>query len=181
MNLLLRLIFCYFFLIPVHALEREHNMSFKLESSDFVHFGEIPVLFTCDGDNISPALSWVNLPENTKSLVLIIDDPDAPDPANPQRTWVHWLVYNIPPTARQLPRNSTEATLPAGTLQGKNDWGRKSYGGPCPPIGRHHYFHKLYALDIKLPDLNSPTKKELEAAMAGHIIAQTELIGTFQR
>lgn len=184
MNLLLRMIFlifsCYF-LTPVHAVERENKMSLKLESHDFFHFGEIPRRFTCDGENISPALSWSNLPKNTKSLVLIVDDPDAPDPANPKGTWVHWVLYNLPATSGGLPQNVAEKSLPAGSLLGKNDFNRTEYGGPCPPVGRHHYFHKLYALDIQLPNLNLPNKKELEAAMAGHIIGQAELIGTFQR
>jgi Raf kinase inhibitor-like YbhB/YbcL family protein len=96
-------------------------------------------------------------------------------------TWVHWLLYNIPPTATELPRAVAASDLPTGTQQGKNDWKRTGYGGPCPPIGRHRYFHKLYALDIELPDLHLPNKAQLEKAMAGHIIGQTELIGTYHR
>lgn len=119
--------------------------------------------------------------KKTKSFVLIVDDPDAPDPAKPKMTWVHWLLYNIPPTVTELPKAVTASSLPAQTQQGKNDWQRIGYGGPCPPIGKHRYFHKLYALDIELPDLNQPNKAQLEAAMKGHIIEQAELIGTYQK
>lgn len=160
--------------------EGEKNMSLTLKSADFTHLGEIPRLFTCDGDDISPALNWSGIPPQAQSLVLIVDDPDAPDPAKPKMTWVHWVLYNIPATTSELPKGVTPASLPVGTLQGKNDWKRTGYGGPCPPVGRHRYFHKLYALDIKLPDLHHPDKAQLEAAMAGHIIGQAELIGTYQ-
>lgn len=176
----IRIIFIIFFTTVVLA-EGEKNMTLTLKSPDFVHQGEIPKVFTCDGKDSSPALSWSGLPQNTKSLVLIVDDPDAPDPAKPKMTWVHWLLYNIPPAVAELPRAVTAADLPAGTQQGKNDWKRTGYGGPCPPVGRHRYFHKLYALDIELPDLHEPNKAKLEAAMAGHIMGQAELIGTYQR
>jgi len=161
--------------------EGEQNMTLTLKSPDFVHQGEIPNLFTCDGDDTSPSLIWSGVPENAKSLVLIVDDPDAPDPAKPKMTWVHWVLYNIPPVAAELPRSATASNLPAGTQEGVNDWKKTGYGGPCPPVGRHRYFHKLYALDVKLPDLQKPNKAKLEAAMQGHIIGQTELIGTYQR
>lgn len=160
--------------------EGEQTMSLIVQSPDFVHGGEIPKTFTCDGNDISPALSWSGVPQNTKSLVLIVDDPDAPDPAKPKMTWVHWLLYNIPPTVTGLPQAVAADALPVGTQQGKNDWKRTGYGGPCPPIGRHRYFHKLYALDIELPDLKQPYKAELEKAMAGHIIGKAELIGTYR-
>lgn len=156
-------------------------MSMSLKSSDFAHQGEIPQQFTCQGDDSSPALSWSGVPANTKSLVLIVDDPDAPDPANPKMTWVHWVLYNIPPTITELPRAIAANNLPGWTRQGINDWKRTGYGGPCPPIGKHRYFHKLYALDIELPDLNQPTKAQLEVAMKGHILEQAELIGTYQK
>ena len=156
-------------------------MSLTLQSPDFAHQSDIPSRFTCDGDDISPALSWSGVPQNAKSLVLIVDDPDAPDPAAPKMTWVHWVLYNIPPTLKEIPQNIPPSALPPGILQGKNDWKRTGYGGPCPPIGRHRYFHKLYALDTELPDLHHPTKAQLEQAMQGHIIEQTELIGTYQR
>ncbi|MGZ8215539.1 MAG: YbhB/YbcL family Raf kinase inhibitor-like protein, partial [Methylosarcina sp.] len=118
---------------------------------------------------------------NTQSLVLIVDDPDAPDPAAPRMTWVHWVLYNIPPSSSGLAENIAPDDLPEGTLQGKNDWQQTGYRGPCPPIGRHRYFFKLYALNTVLPDLNQPDKTRLEKAMSGHIIDQTELIGTYQR
>ncbi len=156
-------------------------MAFNLTSPSFSDQGLIPVRHTCDGEDLSPALIWTGLPENTESLVLIVDDPDAPDPDAPERTWVHWVLYNIPATADQLPENVITDSLPAGSLEGINDWGRTGYGGPCPPIGVHRYFHKLYALDTILPDLNKPTKAILEKVMQGHIIAHTELIGRYSR
>ncbi|MCC2682984.1 MAG: phospholipid-binding protein family [Nitrosospira multiformis] len=110
-----------------------------------------------------------------------MDDPDAPDPAAPKLTWVHWVLYNIPPAAQGLPEGVAEADLPIGTLGGLNDWQRTGYGGPCPPIGKHRYFHKLYALDIILPDLKHPTKAILEQEMQGHVIAQSELVGLYQK
>jgi Raf kinase inhibitor-like YbhB/YbcL family protein len=126
-------------------------------------------------------LSWRGAPPGTRSLALIVDDPDAPDPARPQRTWVHWVLYNIPPSVKKLQEGETPSGSPPGTRQGLNDWKRTGYGGPCPPTGRHRYVHKLYALDTMLPDLNEPTKAELEAAMEGHVLARGELIGTYER
>jgi len=157
------------------------TMSLMISSSAFAHNGEIPARYSCDGDDISPQINWSGLPSGTKSLVLIVDDPDAPDPAAPKMTWVHWVVYNLPPESTGLPEAVTEKGLPAGTLQGLNDWKRTRFGGPCPPIGRHRYFHKLYALDILLTDLNNPSKLQLEKAMQGHILEQVEMIGTYQR
>ncbi|MGR8979302.1 MAG: YbhB/YbcL family Raf kinase inhibitor-like protein [Gammaproteobacteria bacterium] len=156
-------------------------MTMSLKSSAFAHETEVPKIFTCDGPETSPALSWSNIPENTRSLVLIVDDPDAPDPAAPKLTWVHWLLYNIPPNVSELPENIASKDLPKGTLEGRNDWKQTGYRGPCPPIGRHRYFFKLYALDTQLPDLNLPTKARLEKAMAGHILDRAELIGTYKR
>lgn len=153
-------------------------MGMIITSGVFTHNSAIPSRYTCDGANTSPPLTWVNVPANAKSLVLIVDDPDAPDPAAPQRIWVHWLLYNLPPTSTGLPEHVT--TLPANTLEGLNDWKRTGYGGPCPPIGRHRYFHKLYALDVILPNLNLPTKSTLEKAMQGHVLMQAELIGLYQ-
>lgn len=138
-------------------------------------------MHTCEGPDTSPLLAWSNLPSGTQSLALIVDDPDAPDPEAPKLTWVHWVVYNLPPSATSLPQGVAPAGLPAGTREGLNDWKRTGYGGPCPPIGRHRYFHKLYALDVVLPDLNKPVKAQLEAAMRGHILAQAELMGTYQK
>lgn len=154
-------------------------MAMSIASSAFIHNGSMPKLFTCEGKDSSPPLSWNGIPEEAKSLVLIVDDPDAPDPAAPRRTWVHWLLYNLPANCTGLPE--AVAALPAGTMEGTNDWQRTSYGGPCPPIGRHRYFHKLYALDLMLPDLQKPTKKILEEAMLGHIIAEAQLVGTYQK
>lgn len=156
-------------------------MSLSLTSASFPHEGMIPRRHTCDGDDLSPPLVWHGLPAGTQSLVLIVDDPDAPDPHAPKMTWVHWVLYNIPPQATELAEGSAAKNLPAGTLQGLNDWHRTGYGGPCPPVGRHRYFHKLYALDAKLPDLKSPTKGALEKAMRGHVLAHAELIGLYQR
>jgi Raf kinase inhibitor-like YbhB/YbcL family protein len=176
---LIILVFSVFFAAVVLA-EGEKNMTLTLKSPDFVHHGEIPKVFTCDGDDTSPSLIWSGVPENAKSLVLIVDDPDAPDPAKPKMTWVHWVLYNIPPSAAELPRSAKTEKLPAGTKEGINDWKKTGYGGPCPPVGRHRYFHKLYALDVELSDLHKPNKTKLEAAMEGHIIEQAELIGTYQ-
>ena len=159
----------------------ENTMALTLTSPAFAHNGLIPAQFTCDSQDLSPALAWSGLPEGTKSLVLIVDDPDAPDPAAPKMTWVHWVLYNIPPQVAGLAEAIAPAQLPAGTLEGINDWKRTGYGGPCPPIGVHRYFHKLYALDTILPDLNQPTKAQLEQAMQGHIIGHVELIGRYQR
>ena len=153
----------------------------RLTSTAFAPAGNIPARNTCEGKDISPALSWSGIPEKTKSLVLIVDDPDAPDPAAPKMTWVHWVLYNIPPQTQTLPEGVASGSLPHGTLQGVNDWKRVGYGGPCPPIGRHRYFFKLYSLDALLPDLHHPTKAVLEKAMQGHILAQTELVGTYQK
>lgn len=156
-------------------------MTLTISSDAFTHHGAIPSRYTCEGQNISPPLSWSGLPAGTKTLGLIVDDPDAPDPAAPKMTWVHWVLYNLPPTATGLPENATAQGLPAGTLQGTNDFKRTAYGGPCPPIGRHRYFHKLYALDRVLPDLGEPTKAKLENAMQGHILGEAELIGLYQK
>ncbi len=156
-------------------------MGFTLSSPAFAQGGEIPALFTCEDRDISPLLEWTGVPDETKSLVLIVDDPDAPDPTAPKMTWVHWVLYNLPPSATGLPEGVSSKDLPAGTREGTNDWKRTGYGGPCPPIGRHRYFHKLYALDVELPDLGTPTKVEVEAAMKGHILAHAELMGTYQK
>ncbi|MBK6334992.1 MAG: YbhB/YbcL family Raf kinase inhibitor-like protein [Betaproteobacteria bacterium] len=156
-------------------------MTFKLSSQAFSHQGSIPRRYTCEGDDVAPDLSWSDVPPGTKTLALIVDDPDAPDPAAPKLTWVHWVLYNLPPSATGLAAASSAGDLPSGTQEGLNDWKRTGYGGPCPPIGRHRYFHKLYALDRTLPDLGKPTKAQLEKAMAGHVLAMVELIGTYQK
>jgi Raf kinase inhibitor-like YbhB/YbcL family protein len=156
-------------------------MALRLESSAFTDHGEIPARFTCEGANQSPQLAWRSVPPNAKSLVLIVDDPDAPDPAAPKTTWVHWILYNLPPGDGSLPEAAGATDLPAGTLEGTNDWKRTGYGGPCPPIGKHRYFFKLSALDVMLPDLKRPTKPVLETAMQGHVLERVELVGTYQK
>jgi Raf kinase inhibitor-like YbhB/YbcL family protein len=156
-------------------------MALSLSSPVFKHNGPIPKLYTCQGKDLSPALDWSGLPDGTKSVALVVDDPDAPDPAAPKRVWVHWVLYNIPPDATGLREGVNATSLPAGTRQGRNDWDRTGYGGPCPPIGRHRYFHKLYALDVALPDLKQPTKSTLMDAMEGHILGKAELIGTYEK
>jgi Raf kinase inhibitor-like YbhB/YbcL family protein len=155
-------------------------MVLTLTSSAFTAGGMIPSLYTCEGSDLSPPLAFAGVPAGTKSLALIIDDPDAPDPQAPQRVWVHWVVYNLPPDASGLAENAATTGLPPGSAGGLNDWKKTAYGGPCPPIGRHRYFHKLYALDTRL-DLDRPTKAGLEAAMKGHVLGQAELIGTYQK
>jgi Raf kinase inhibitor-like YbhB/YbcL family protein len=153
----------------------------KITSSAFEHGASIPDRYTCEGEDLSPPLQWSGVPAGARSLALIVDDPDAPDPAAPKMTWVHWVLYNLAPATTHLDPGVAPLTLPAGTLQGRNDWKRTGYGGPCPPIGRHRYFHKLYALDVMLPDLKQPTKDQLLKAMDGHVLAQGELIGTYQK
>lgn len=156
-------------------------MSLTLVSADFDAGGSIPAIHTCDGTDTSPALSWSGAPPGTKSFALIIDDPDAPDPAAPKMTWVHWVLYDIPVSAASLPPSVRGTDLPPGTRTGLNDWKKSAYGGPCPPAGTHRYVHKLYALDVVLPDLGHPTKAELEKAMQGHVLAQGQLIGTYHK
>lgn len=156
-------------------------MAFILTSAAFAPGGEIPREHTCQGRDISVPLAWSDVPVGTKSLALIVDDPDAPDPKAPKMTWVHWVLYNIPPTASALDAGIASERLPAGTREGVNDWKKTGYGGPCPPIGRHRYFHKLYALDTVLPDLGRADKSALEKAMKGHVLGQAELVGTYQK
>jgi Raf kinase inhibitor-like YbhB/YbcL family protein len=151
----------------------------QITSGAFAPGGTIPEPYTCEGANVSPPLAWEGVPSSAKSLALIVDDPDAPDPAKPLRVWVHWVLYNLPTGASGLAEAVQE--LPAGTLEGINDWKVTGYGGPCPPIGRHRYFHKLYALDVVLPDLREPDKKTLLAAMQGHIVAEAQVVGTYQK
>jgi hypothetical protein len=154
-------------------------MAFVLSSSDFADGQPMPKELTCEGKDTSPALAWTGVPAGTKSLALIVDDPDAPDPKAPKTVWVHWILYNLPPSTSGLPKGVT--ALPDGTLEGLNDWKRTGYGGPCPPIGRHRYFHTLYALDVVLPDLKHPTKAKLLEAMEGHVLARAVLVGTYQK
>jgi len=156
-------------------------VALTLSSVAFTHGSEIPAVHTCEGPDDSPPLAWSGVPAGAKSLALIVDDPDAPDPKAPKMTWVHWVLYNLPATDGGLPEAVAATSLPPGTLEGVSDYKRTGWGGPCPPIGRHRYFFKLYALDVLLPDLHRPTKARLEEAMAGHQLARTELMGTYQK
>ena len=146
-------------------------MALKIQSSAFPHNGPIPRQHTCEGTDDAPPLQWSGAPSGTRSFALIVDDPDAPDPKAPKMTYVHWVLYDMPPTA----------TGPTRARDGRNDWKREGYGGPCPPIGRHRYFFKLYALDAMLGDLHSPTKQRLLDAMKDHVLEQAELIGTYEK
>jgi Raf kinase inhibitor-like YbhB/YbcL family protein len=164
-----------------NAACEEPTMSMSLTSSAFPPGHEIPARHTCQGGDVSPPLAWSGVPSNAKSLALIVDDPDAPDPAAPRMTWVHWVLYNIPPNAHGLAESAGGTALPPSARAGANDWQHAGYGGPCPPVGRHRYFFKLYALDTTLPDLGTPDKAALETAMKGHVIAHAELVGTYQK
>jgi Raf kinase inhibitor-like YbhB/YbcL family protein len=150
----------------------------RLRSTAFEHEHEIPARHTCEGEDVSPPLECSGVPDDAESLALIVDDPDAPDPRAPKTIWVHWVVYDLPPDASRIAEGGP---LPGEAREGKNDWKRAQWNGPCPPVGRHRYYFKLYALDTTLGDLGRPTKAELEQAMKGHILAQTELIGTYEK
>jgi hypothetical protein len=153
-------------------------MAFELKTSAFDPGGSIPKKFTCDGPDVSPALAWSEPPTGTQSICLIMDDPDAP-----VGTWVHWVLYDLPATTRELAENvAKQEQLPNGARQGRNDFRRIGYGGPCPPAGpAHRYFFKLYALDAKTNLKPGATKADLEAAMRGHLLAQAELMGRYKR
>lgn len=155
--------------------------AFSLTSSAFAAGQAIPSRYTCEGDDVSPPLAWGAPPPGTKSLALIVDDPDAPDPAAPRMVFAHWVLYDLPPAAGDLPEAVAASALPQGTRQGTSDFRRRGWGGPCPPIGRHRYFFKLFALDVVLPDLGSATKAQVEQAMQGHVLATAELMGTYQK
>ncbi len=152
------------------ATSAQGGSKMKIISPVFLHNQLIPKKFTCQGENINPALSIEGIPEGTKSLALIVDDPDAPG-----GTWVHWVVFDIPPTTTQI----AEKSIPG--KQGWNDFGKRNYGGPCPPGGTHRYFHKIYALDTVLNLKEGIKKKELEKAMQGHILDQAELVGLYKK
>lgn len=152
-----------------------------VRSPAFADGGEIPIRHTCEGADVSPALEWAGVPPGTRTLALVVDDPDAPDPKAPKMTWVHWVLYDLPASTAGLAEAVARDALPAGTRQGVNDWKRTGWGGPCPPIGRHRYSFKLYALDAALGDLGAPTKARLEAAMAGHVLAEARLTGTYEK
>lgn len=162
---------------PVTSPTQEQKMEIKLTSSAFKEGEAIPRQYTCDGVNISPPLEWSGAPKTAKTVAIIADDPDAP-----AGTWVHWVLYNLPAENIGLVENvpATE-TMKAGGLQGKNDFGKIGYGGPCPPSGTHRYFFKIYALDAELPLKAGATKADLEKAMQGHTLAQGQLMGTYSR
>jgi Raf kinase inhibitor-like YbhB/YbcL family protein len=166
--------------VPPGRLQKGASMAFTIESAAFQPNGSIPRKHTCEGDEVSPALAWRGEPGSTKSFALILDDPDAPDPKAPKMTWVHWVVYNLPAGTHALAEGASR-TLPAAAREGRNDWKRTGYAGPCPPVGRHRYFHKIYALDTQLADLREPSKTQLEAAMKGHVLAHAEIVGTYQK
>ena len=156
-------------------------MGLTLRSASFAHEAGIPAKFTCQGDDVSPPLSWSGAPAGTRSFALVVDDPDAPDPRAPKTTWVHWVLYNLPADTTALAEGVPAPALPSGTREGVNDWKRTGYNGPCPPVGRHRYFYKLFALDVVLPDLGRATKKQLEDAMRGHVLAEAQLVGTYEK
>lgn len=150
-----------------------------IKSSQFIDGDPIPQNYTCEGQDVPPPLAWDFVPKDAEALALIVDDPDAPDPEAPTRTYVHWVLYDIPPETTGLDGKGRE--LPRGTREGLNDWNRTGYGGPCPPKGRHRYFFKLYALDTQLGDLGRPTKSQLLEAMQGHILEEARMVGTYEK
>lgn len=153
--------------------------SLDLTSTAFTEGGTVPSRYTCQGEDLSPPLAWRDPPAGTKSFALIVDDPDAPDPKAPKQTYVHWVLYDLPADTRSLPEGMKAP--PQGARAGKNDFGKTTYGGPCPPVGRHRYFFKVYALDTVLQDIGQPTAAELTKAMGGHILARGQLMGTYEK
>lgn len=160
---------------------RTETATIRLTSQSFADGEAIPKQFTCEGTGVSPSLHWSDLPGGTRSVALIVDDPDAPDPEAPQRTFVHWVLYDIPASATGVPIDGHTDSFPVGTRVGRNDGGRSGWHPPCPPIGRHRYFFKVYALDRQLGALADPTKASLEKAMEGHILGRGQLIGTYEK
>lgn len=154
---------------------------FSITSPSFQHDKELPEKFTSEGVDVSPALTWSDPPDGTRSFVLIVDDPDAPDPRAPKRTWVHWVLYDLPADARGLAENVSKKALPSGTVEGINDWKEPGWRGPAPPVGRHRYFFKLFALDTTLGDLGGISTKDLESAMSGHVLGTTQMVGTYRK
>ena len=153
------------------------SMDLKITSTAFKEGELIPKKYTCDDRDVSPPLAWSEAPAGTKSFALICDDPDAP-----MGTWVHWVLFDVPATTRELPENvAPEKTLAFGEKQGKNSWGKIGYGGPCPPSGTHRYYFKFYALDTLLALAPGATKAEVEKAMQGHLLAQGQLMGKYKR
>jgi hypothetical protein len=160
-----------------NSTEERSKTEMVITSSAFKEGELIPSKYTCDGDDISPQLSWSGAPENTKSFALINDDPDAPS-----GDWVHWVIFNIPGSVKELPENIPhDKILDNGTKQGTNDFGQIGYGGPCPPGGTHRYYFRIYALDVYIDKDAGITKKVLISAMEGHILAEAQLIGKYKR
>ncbi len=159
--------------------KKEAPMAMQITSAAFAPMAAIPRRHTCEGEDVSPPLAWTGAPAGTRSFALVVDDPDAPDPAAPRMNWVHWVLYDLPPDASGLPAGMVREALPRGAFEGLNDWHKPGWRGPCPPVGRHRYFHRLYALDVVLPDLQHPTRAALMKAMEGHVLATAELIGTY--
>jgi Raf kinase inhibitor-like YbhB/YbcL family protein len=162
-------------------VQLEELTMFEVASKAFHNEGEIPARHTCEGEDVSPELEWTGVPEGTRSCVLIVDDPDAPDPNAPKMVWVHWVLYNLPHDSRGLPEGVPAESLPEGTCEGRNDWKTTGWGGPCPPIGRHRYYFRLYALDCRLPDRGALGRAELDEMMQGHILAEATLMGTYAK
>lgn len=153
----------------------------RLSSPAFAAGEAIPSRYTCDGGDVSPPLRWSEVPPGARSLVLVVEDPDAPDPSAPTRLWVHWLLYDLDPRSTGLAEGAASEAAPGGARQGLNDWRRIGYGGPCPPIGRHRYFFRLYAIDVVLGDLGAPDRVAVEQAIVGHVLGRAELLGTYER
>jgi len=160
---------------------RAMSPALNLQSSAFAANTPIPPKYTCEGANVSPPLAWSGAPSKAKSFALIVEDPDAPDPAKPTRVVTHWVAYNIPGTTPGLSENASKKGMPAGSAQGLNEGSKPAYMGPCPPIGSHRYFFKLYALDTVLSGLKNPKKADLQQAMQTHVVDSTQLIGTYQK
>lgn len=156
-------------------------MPLQISSPRFEDGRRIPIAYTCEGDDLPPPLHWEGEPPGTKSFALVVEDPDAPDPRHPQKTWAHWVLYNLPPNFHDIAESLLPGGLPAGAREGLNDWKRVGYGGPCPPIGRHRYIYRVYALDTVLPDLGKVTREQLLRAMEDHVLAQAELVGTYEK
>lgn len=152
-------------------------LTLRVESPDFAMNGSIPQQFTSDGDDVAPPLSWSDPPEGTKGFAILVEDPDAPNPEAPTTTFTHWIVTGIPATARSLPGGDR---LPDGAVAGTNDVGNRGWNGPNPPVGRHRYFFKVYALDVEL-DAPGIRRLELLGTLKGHVLAEGELIGTYEK
>lgn len=153
----------------------------KIMSRAFENGESIPKRYTCEGDNISPPLEWIDVPGETVSLALILEDPDAPDPRRPQGIWTHWLLYNIPTTCHGFEENARSSGLPKEILEGMNDWGGTGYRGPCPPIGRHRYYFRLFALDCDIQEKYIPTRDKLMIVFQKHVVEEANLIGTYEK